>query len=104
MARRRIVICLLLTVFLLSVRIADAQQPKAHRIGVVLHGGPWSEAVEGLKVGLKDLGLEEGKHFVLDIRDSRGELKALQEAARHLEREKVKLVYALTSSVVATAR
>jgi putative tryptophan/tyrosine transport system substrate-binding protein len=94
--------------FLFSVSgwaaISEAQQAKAVRIGVLHQGGPWHEAVDGLRVGLKELGLEEGKQFVLDIRDSRGDLKAVEEAARALEREKVRMIYAVASSVVATAK
>jgi putative ABC transport system substrate-binding protein len=95
---RRIVIWFPLTLLLLAA--AEAQQPKAARIGVLLQGGPWYEAVEGLRVGLKELGLEEGKQFILDIRDSKGDLKAVEEAARALERERVRLIYAIASSVV----
>jgi putative ABC transport system substrate-binding protein len=98
----RIAVCLPLTLFLLTV--AEAQQPKAARIGVLLQGGTWHEAVDGLRVGLKELGFEEGKQFTLDIRDSKGDLKAVEEAARSLEREKVRMIYAVASSVVATAK
>jgi putative ABC transport system substrate-binding protein len=82
---------------------AAAQQAKPPRIGVLLQGGPWYDAIEGLRHGLSALGYEEGKQFVLDIRDSKGDLKAVEEAARNLEREKVKLIYAVASSVVTTA-
>jgi putative ABC transport system substrate-binding protein len=84
--------------------VADAQQAKSPRIGVLVQGAPWYEAVDGLRAGLKELGLEEGKHFILDIRDSKGDLKAVEEAARSLEREKVKLIYSMASSVAAVAK
>ena len=83
---------------------AIAQPAKAPRIGVLLQGGPWYDAVDGLRHGLKDLGLEDGKQFFLDIRDAKGDPKALEEAARDLERDKVKLIYAMATSVVATAK
>jgi putative ABC transport system substrate-binding protein len=82
---------------------AEAQQPKAARIGVLVPGAPWYEAIDGLRTGLKELGFEEGKQFILDIRDSRGDLKAAEEAARGLESDKVRMIYAVASSVVATA-
>jgi putative ABC transport system substrate-binding protein len=84
--------------------VGEAQQPKASRIGVLVQGAPWYEAVEGLRAGLKELGLEEGKQFVLDVRDSKGDLKAVEEAARNLEREKAILIYAVASSVVDTTK
>jgi ABC-type uncharacterized transport system substrate-binding protein len=83
----------------------QAQQQKAPpRVGVLLQGGPWYDAVDGLRQGLKELGLEEGKQFTLDIRDGKGDLKAVEEAARNLERDKVKLIYAVATSVVTTAK
>jgi putative ABC transport system substrate-binding protein len=50
------------------------------------------------------LGLEERKHFVLEIRDTKGDLKAVEELARNLERDKVDLLYAVTTSVTVGAR
>lgn len=81
---------------------AAAAEPA--KIGVVLQGGPWSEAVDGFRRGLKDLGYEEGKQYVLDVRDSKGDLKAAEDAARSLEREKTKVIYALASSVAAAVK
>jgi putative tryptophan/tyrosine transport system substrate-binding protein len=91
-------------VFLFSVSLVRAQQSKINRIGVVLQGGPWDDAVNGLRQGLKELGYEEGKQFVLDIRDLKGDPKAVEAAARSLERDKVKLIYAVASSVVTTTK
>jgi putative ABC transport system substrate-binding protein len=82
----------------------DAQQAKVYRIGVLLPGGPLYESIEGIKAGLKELGLEEGKQFTLTIRDTKGDIKVAEEAARSFEREKVNLLYALASSVVAAAK
>ena len=83
---------------------AEAQQSKIHRIGIVLPAGPLYEALDGLKDGLRQLGLEEGKQYALAIRDTKGDPKAAQEAARNLEAEKVSLIYALASSVVTATK
>jgi putative tryptophan/tyrosine transport system substrate-binding protein len=84
---------------------AQAQPQKAPpRIGVLLQGGPWHDAVDGLRQGLKELGYEEGKQFVFDIRDLKGDPKAVEAAARSLERDKVKLIYAVASSVVTATK
>jgi hypothetical protein len=45
-----------------------------YRIGVVLPGGPYYRAVEGLKEGLKDTGFLEQTHYVLLIQDVKGQL------------------------------
>jgi putative ABC transport system substrate-binding protein len=51
------------------------------------------------------LGFEEGKHFLLQIRDLKGVRKAADEAARSLEREKVDLIYVIaTSPAIAVKR
>jgi putative tryptophan/tyrosine transport system substrate-binding protein len=78
---------------------AQAQQAKAYRVGVVLEGGPYYAAVDGLKDGLKELGFVEGKHYVLEISDLNGDRKAAEAASRSLEREKVDLIYTVATSV-----
>jgi len=77
---------------------AEAQQARVYRVGVVLQGGPYLGAVDGLRMGLAELGLEEGKQLILHVRDGKGDLKAVEQAARDLEREKVDLIYAVTTS------
>jgi putative tryptophan/tyrosine transport system substrate-binding protein len=83
----------------------EAQPARVYRVGVVLHGGPYFSSIDGLRDGLRELGLEEGKHFVLLVRDSKGNLKSAEAAVRSLEAEKVDLIYAMTTSVtLATKR
>jgi len=84
---------------LAAPRAADAQQPRVYRVGVVLQGGPYLGAVDGLRKGLAELGLEEGKQVVLHVRDGKGDLKAVEQAAGDLEREKVDLIYSVATSV-----
>ena len=78
---------------------AEAQQARVHRVGVILQGGPYLRAVDGLRKGLAELGLEEGKQVVLHVSDCKGDLKAVEKAAGDLEREKVDLIYSLGTSV-----
>ena len=85
-------------------RAAEAQQARVYRVGVVLQGGPYVGAVDGLRKGLGELGLEEGKQFILHIREGKGDLKAVEQAAGDLEREKVDLIYAVSSSVTLAAK
>jgi ABC-type uncharacterized transport system substrate-binding protein len=101
--RRQIGFCLL-AIVLLAVSSGAAQQPKVYRVGVLLPGSPWYEAIDGLRQGLRELGLEEGKHFVLEIRDTKGDVKTAEAAARNLEGDGVTLIYAVADSVVAAAR
>ena len=50
------------------------------------------------------MGLEEKKEFVLEIRDTKGEIKAAEEAARKFEQDKVNLVYTTQTSVTLAAK
>jgi putative tryptophan/tyrosine transport system substrate-binding protein len=95
---------LALCAMLLALCPATQAQQKPNRIGVILPVGPLYEALDGLKDELKQLGLEEGKQYTLTIRDTQGDAKAAQEAARSLEGEKVSLIYALASSVVTATK
>jgi putative ABC transport system substrate-binding protein len=73
-------------------------------VGVVFLGGSYSRAIDGLRDGLKELGLQEGKHFVLDVRDAKGNLNSVGPAARNLEEAKVDLIYTVATSVTLAAK
>ena len=87
------------TLILSSVHLVQAQQAKVYRVGVILEGGPYYAAVDGLKEGLKELGFGEGQQYALEIRDLKGNRKAAEAAARSLEGEQVDLIYTLATSV-----
>lgn len=89
----------------LPVSLARAQDGKGRKVGAILQGGgPGYEMVDGLRAGLRDLGYVEGNQFALDVRDARGDLKAVEEAARTLEKEKVDLICTLATSVSMAAK
>jgi putative ABC transport system substrate-binding protein len=94
---------LILALFALPHAV-EAQQARVYRVGVVLLGGPYSSTIDGLRDGLRELGLEEGKRFVLHVRDGKGDLKSVEAAARSLEGEKVDLIVAMTTSVTLAAK
>jgi len=81
-----------------------AQQARVYRVGVLLQGGVYSQAVDGLRDGLRELGVEEGKHVILQVLDAKGDPKSVDAAARNLEGEKVDLIYAVTTSVALVAK
>src|SRR6516225_7881206 len=90
--RARIIVPLLVALALASVHVSQAQQAKVYHVGVIMQGGPDYVIVDGLKRGLSDLGFETGQHYLLDIRDLKGDRKAAEEVARNLEREKIDLI------------
>jgi putative tryptophan/tyrosine transport system substrate-binding protein len=83
---------------------ARAQDDQARRVGVILPGGPWYAVVDGLREGLNQSGLIDGKRFILDIRDTGGDMKAAQEAARNLEQQNAELIYTAATSVSLAAK
>ena len=65
--RKTIVALLIATLVLASVHLAQAQQTKVYRIGLILEGGPYYAVVDGLKDGLRELGFEQGRQYVLEF-------------------------------------
>lgn len=80
----------------------EAQQARRpYRIGVVNEADSANyPAVEGLKAGLNDLGLAEGRDVVFDIRFTKGDPQATRTAAALLVMDGVDLLF--TSHEVAT--
>ena len=71
------------------------------RIGVL--NAAWAAShptVEGLKAGLKELGLEDGRDVTFDIRFTEGKLNAIPPAAEALVKARVDLIF--TSQEAAT--
>ncbi len=102
--KSKIAVFVLAGAILLSIPPAEAQQPKVTRVGVILPRDLWYEIIDGLRFGLRQLGLEEGKQFVLEIRDTKGDLKAAEDAARNFEQEEVNLIYTTATSVTIPAK
>ena len=78
---RRLTLTGLLILVLCALPYAGEAQPgHLYRVGVLLLGGPHSSTIDGLRDGLRELGLEEGKQFVLHVRDTKGDVKAVSTA------------------------
>ena len=102
--QRNIIGLALSAVLLALCSFAEAQQPKVSHVGVITAGGAWYETIDGLRAGLKQLGLEEGNQLFLEIRDTKGDARAAEEAAKNFEQEKVDLVYTTQTSVSIAAK
>lgn len=77
---------------------ADASESKVYRIGVIHQGGPYRAVVEGFRSGLRELGLEDGKKISLQISETKNDPKMIEATAKAFERDKVNLIYAITTS------
>ena len=101
--RRRALLALALAWLAITPAPSVAQSLK--RIGVVLQGGPYYySGIEGLRDGLKGVGLEEGRDIALIVRDAKGDLTAVQAAASALERDGVNLIVTLATSVTLASK
>ncbi|HEX7232649.1 MAG TPA: hypothetical protein VF452_19835 [Candidatus Binatia bacterium] len=60
---KRILVGLLTTLSLTLVSDAGAQQAGVRRVGVIMQGGPYYEAIDGLRDGLRKLGTKRKTSF-----------------------------------------
>jgi putative tryptophan/tyrosine transport system substrate-binding protein len=88
-------------VLVLLAAIAAEAQPgaKLHRIGVIYAGGPYEAVLQGMRAGLVESGLAEGKHFVLHVRDTKGRRRDIEGVAKQLVSERVDVLFTITTSV-----
>ena len=92
---KQILICLLLTVFLLTGSLVQAQQPtKIARIGYLTGATPIGQAarIEAFRQGLRELGYVEGKNIVVEYRYAEEKLNRLPALAAELVRLKVDVI------------
>src|SRR5262245_26599911 len=94
---RRIVICLPLTLLLLTV--AEAQQPtKVSRIGYLSNSDAAtdsatdSDRAEGIRLALRELGYIEGQNIAFEYRYAEGKVDRAPELAAELVRLKVDII------------
>ncbi len=91
---KKIVLFVLASLILLSLHLADAQQPaKVPRIGFL--GGSLSvnaARIEAFRQGLRELGYVEGRNIVIEWRHHEGNLDRLPALAAELVRLKVDII------------
>jgi putative tryptophan/tyrosine transport system substrate-binding protein len=85
--------------------VAEAQHTHPYRLGVIVLGGTHLSTIEGLRDGLRELGLEEGKQYILHVHDGKGDLKSVDAVAQRLEEvQKVDAIVAVSTSVTLAAK
>jgi len=92
---RRIVVCLLPTVLLLTFSLAQAQQPKkVQRIGYLSAQDPTRESTraETIRLILRERGYVEGQNIAIEYRYAEGKVDRLPGLAAELVRLKVDLI------------
>jgi len=85
--------------------VASAQHPRSpYRIGVVNDARANHPAVDGLKAGLRKLGLEEGRDVVFDVVLTDGTSPGMRAAADALVKAGVDLIFTSTEAATLAAR
>ena len=104
---RKIVNCLVPTVLLLTVPLADAQQPtKVTPIGHLNTPSLSANAarMEAFRQGLRELGYVEGKNIVIELRSADGKLDRLPALAAELVRLKVDVIVTTGGAITRAAK
>jgi putative tryptophan/tyrosine transport system substrate-binding protein len=104
---RRIVICLLPTILLLTVSLVEAQQAaKIPRIGFLAGGSRSGDLllIETFWQRMKELGYIEGKNIAAEYRFAEGALERLPNFAAELVRLNVDVIVAPSSGAVAAKK
>jgi putative ABC transport system substrate-binding protein len=85
---------------LAAPRVGEAQHTRLYGVAVIVLGGTHLSTIEGLRDGLRELGLEEGRQYVFHVHDGKGDLKSVDAVARRLEEvQKVDAIVAVSTSV-----
>jgi putative ABC transport system substrate-binding protein len=102
---KRQVIGLAINALLIAVcSVANSQQSATYRVGVITAGGGWYATIDGLRAGLKELGLQEGKQVTLEIHDTKGNVNAAELAAKNLEQQRFDLIFTTQTSISIAAK
>lgn len=107
-ARRALLVsrlALAAAVVLLLASTAPAQQARRpHRIGILHEGGAADHpTVLGLKAGLAEQGLEEGRDITLDVRFTQGNRDMMQQIAATLTGERLDLLFTCGEAAMTAA-
>ena len=93
--------------FFFGLTVSQAQETtRIPRLGILVpeSGRAESQAIKGLRDGLKELGYQEGKNLQIEIRDAKGNRGALKREAGELVRQKVLLIFTTGTRATQAAR
>jgi putative ABC transport system substrate-binding protein len=105
--KAKILVHALLAVFLATIHLAEAQQPKkVPRIGFLfgLSLADHASNIDVFRGGLRELGYVEGKNIFIEYRAAEGKLDRLPPLADELVRLKVDVIVAISTSAATAAK
>ena len=94
------------TLLFLLVPMAAQAQPRAARVGVLIPelDRPQTQTIKGLKETLKQLGFEERKNIIFEIRNAKGDRAGLEPAAKELVAQKSEITFTTGTRATRTAK
>jgi putative tryptophan/tyrosine transport system substrate-binding protein len=72
---------------------------KIYKVGVVMTGGAYQQALDGLKKGLEGKGFREGQNLSFLVKDTRGNNDILESVIKELVAEKPDIIYSISTPV-----
>jgi putative ABC transport system substrate-binding protein len=101
---KKLVILVLITVTLFTdLTIAQAQQSKVYRVGVIVERGLNPPQIKGLRDGLEEAGYIEGKNLVLDLLQEET-YDRLRASVKVYTQQKIDAIIAISSAETAIAK
>jgi putative ABC transport system substrate-binding protein len=90
---RRIVVCVVSIVLLLTASLLEAQQPgRVHKIGFLRRASPQAHEFDAFRQGLRDLGYVEGQNIAIEERYAHGVADRLPSLTTQLVELKVEVI------------
>jgi putative ABC transport system substrate-binding protein len=106
--KAKIFLSIIGTFILVSISLAQAQQPvKVPRIGFIYPAGTSEDSLspfDAFRLGLRNLGYVEGKNVSIEIRYAEGRLDRMPTLVNELIQEKVDLIVAVNNVVIRAAK
>jgi putative tryptophan/tyrosine transport system substrate-binding protein len=81
-----------------------SNQTRVFRVGVVLTGGAYQQAFDGLKYQLEKEGYRENENLAFIVRDVRGDTAKLSDAIESMLQENPDLIYSISTPVTTKVR
>jgi putative tryptophan/tyrosine transport system substrate-binding protein len=100
---RKILSCILLTVFL-PTGFLEAQQAKKHMIGFPQGGATPASLVDAFRQGLRELGYVEGQNILIEYRRAQGNLNQIPSLVAELIQLKVDVIFTANTPAALAAK
>jgi putative ABC transport system substrate-binding protein len=99
-----VILIVLILVVWQKVAKKQVEQPKVYHVGLLQMAPTVAENMDGFKMGMEELGFEEGENVEYTYRDAEGNLQKLDEYASELVAMEPDLIFVNTSPATGTIK